>query len=183
MNLREEAKNILEDRGLLRILEKYGKPYPVGSYLCDLMAWEDLDISMECETPTQEMLYRLTEDVNRLLKPYQYEGRIIDKNKMFYSCKTSLNGRRWSVDIWFRDRKDIEKTICFCRQLQERTQRDPTKRDAILSMKRGLIDRGLYGIDKNPHCHYHSGDIYHAVLDENVDTVDKLIKSYPIHND
>ena len=102
---------------------------------------------------------------------------------MFYSCETKLNGTRWNVDIWFRDREDIEETIGFCRKLQEKTKNDPAKRDAILSIKRNLIDRGLYGIDKDPHCHYHSGDIYNAVLEKNVDTVDKLMQSYPIHKD
>ena len=44
--LRQEANEIIHERGLDAILQPYGRVWYGGSYALDLMAWPDLDISM-----------------------------------------------------------------------------------------------------------------------------------------
>lgn len=183
MSLREDADRILWEKGLFRILEKYGTPHPVGSYRCDLMTWEDLDISMECSDPSEQMLYDLAKDVNAQLVPYSFEGKVLPDKSMFYSCKTKIGEKRWNIDIWFRNADAVRKTVDFCERLKRCTAAEPEKRERILRMKRELADRGMYGIDKNPASHYHSGDIYHAVLEDGVETTEEFLKKYALHRD
>ena len=183
MSLREEATSILQEKGLFKVLEKYGMPHPVGSYLCDLMAWEDLDISMECDAPSPETLYQLTGDINALLTPYSFEGRAFKDGSMFYSCETKVDEKRWSINIWFRDRDAIRKTVEYCESLRQQTEKNPEKKEQIVALKRELMLRGMYGIDKDPTNHYHSGDVYRAILEDDVKTVEEFLKKYPLHKD
>ena len=181
MSIRDEAERLLYESGLMRILETYGRAYPVGSYLYDLMAWEDLDISIECENPTEEMLYRFSHCVNQLLNPYRFEAGMKGKNAMFYSCETKIYDRRWNIDIWFRDRESVAATLEHCQMLEQRVKNEPDQRKKIMDFKEALISMDLYGMDKNPIRHYHSGDIYRAVLEDDVKDVEEFLKRYPLH--
>ena len=57
MTIKEQAKCILYDCGLLDELSKYGTPHIVGSYRMDMMAWNDLDIDIENENMSLGKLY------------------------------------------------------------------------------------------------------------------------------
>ena len=181
MSIRDEADQILHGSGLMSILKKYGKVYPVGSYLYDLMAWEDLDISIECEKTAEEMLYELSHSINQLMKPYRFEAGIKGENAMFYSCEIKVNDKRWNMDIWFRDRKSIDTTLERCRVLSAQVEGNPESRNQIIGLKKDLIKLGLYGIDKNPVGHYHSDDVYRAVLEDEIKTVEAFLEKYPLH--
>ena len=149
MSIRGEAEWLLYESGLMCILEMYGRAYPVGSYLYDLMAWEDLDISIECENPTGEMLYSFSHSVNQLLKPYRFEAGLKGGNAMFYSCETKVRDCRWNIDIWFRDHQSVAATLEHCQMLQKRMENEPEQRKRIMDFKEALISKGLYGMDKN----------------------------------
>ena len=100
---------------------------------------------------------------------------------MFYSCETKINGKRWNMDIWLRDRKSIDATLERCRVLSARVEGNPESRDQIIGLKKNLIKLGLYGIDKNPVGHYHSDDVYRAVLEDEIKTVEAFLEKYPLH--
>ena len=69
MSVKEAADHLLEVSGLMDVLSKYGKPVPVGSYRMNLMAWEDLDISMAGPMPDAEQYRRITQEVEAALRP------------------------------------------------------------------------------------------------------------------
>lgn len=66
--LRREGTELLEARGLRRLLERYGTPHPVGSYALDLMVWRDLDITLEAPSITVEEFYFLGGALAELLQ-------------------------------------------------------------------------------------------------------------------
>ena len=180
MEIRNEADVILYELNLLQSLEKYGTPYPVGSYLADVMAWEDIDISIDCDNPEPEVLYALSAEINNLLHPYFYEARVHGNGTMFYSCETKVAGRRWNLDIWFRDSNSIARTLEYCSEIKRRTEDEPEKKALIIAIKQGLVAHGMYGIDKDPHYHYHSRDVYRAVLEDGITSLEQFLRTYPI---
>lgn len=54
--LKQEADKLLVGKGLMRILEAYGRPYVTGSYDLDTMTWRDLDLYLEMETCSEERI-------------------------------------------------------------------------------------------------------------------------------
>ena len=47
-----------------------------------------------------------------------------------------------------------------------------------MEIKRELIKLKLYGIDKMPDKHYHSDEIYSAVLDEGIITFEEFMRKH-----
>ena len=100
MGIRKEADRLLYELGLLKLLERHGKVYVVGSYRTDLMTHNDLDIDIEGNDHSIEGVFALAADVNALLKPYRFEGMAAAKgDKFFYGCETGITGERWNLDI------------------------------------------------------------------------------------
>ncbi len=75
MTIKEQAKCILYDHGLLEELGRYGTPHIVGSYRMDMMAWNDLDIDIENENMSLDKLYRLSQFVIDKFHPIWYEAK------------------------------------------------------------------------------------------------------------
>ena len=183
MEIRDAAEKILYEMGLMKVLEKYGTPHPVGSYLINAMAWEDIDISMECEDAVPETLYALSDDINRLMKPYFYEARVISEETMFYSCETKVEDQRWNLDIWFRKKEAVAATLMHCAELKQKIAEKAENREHIIAIKQGLAARGMYGIDKDPHRHYHSRDVYRAVLEDGIRDTETFLAAYTIQEE
>ena len=180
MRIRQEADRLLHDFGLLKLLERHGEPHVVGSYRMDMMTYNDLDINIEMNNNSFEGLYALSNDINTLIKPYRFEGYIIANNNLFYGCETDITGERWNIDIWFRSKADIIETKKKCDILSRQFSDNPVLKKAMFDIKHELIKRRLYGIDKSPKKHYHSMDIYKAILDEGILSFDDFTAKYPI---
>ena len=58
-NIKKEANEILNEKGLFSILAAYGKVNISGSYSLDLMTWKDLDIYLEAENITKKKFFKL----------------------------------------------------------------------------------------------------------------------------
>ena len=180
MNLQKEADRLLYDFGLLKIIEAHGTVHIVGSYRMNMMTWNDLDINIESRNHSFEEIYRLAGDINEILKPYRFEGMSNDKeNSYFYGCETDVSGERWNIDIWLRKKPDIIKTEKYCDNIIQKISVDPDLRKKIMTIKEELIKMGLYGMDKSIKKHYHSNEIYDAILNDNVQNIDEFLKKYP----
>jgi hypothetical protein len=57
--IKKDAGEILYEKGLLNILNLFGKPHISGSYALDLMTWRDLDIYLEVENISETDLFEL----------------------------------------------------------------------------------------------------------------------------
>ena len=180
MNIRQSAERFLKETSLLCILRKYGDPVLTGSFHMDMMVWNDLDLYL-CADKSSLDMFALMADINTLLHPIRLEGMVQpEQNRLFYSPETMFMGERWNVDIWVKTCKEIQESLSFCDSILRRVQESPELKDIILAVKRRLISMHLYGFDKHHARHYHSVDIYAAVLNEGVRTPEEFLALHPL---
>ena len=179
VSIHAQADKLLNYFGLLSVLKKYGNVYLVGSYQMDMMVWNDLDIYIEYEKSVIEKFYDLINDINTTLKPFCFEGmQDISNKNIYYGFETYITGERWNVDIWVKDKVEIANTQTYCSDIVNLVNNNPYYKNAITGIKQYLIAQGLYGFDKSPKKHYHSKDIYDAVLKEEILTVKEFIEKH-----
>jgi len=180
MDIRENAERILKEYGLLEKFGRYGIVHIVGSYKMNLMTWNDLDINIENEKYTPNMVFSLSNDLNEILKPYRFEGFCIEKERSyFYGCETYIIGEPWNIDIWFKNRPKIIETEKNNEKVMEYITANPSLKNVIIEIKLKLIELRLYGIQKFSNKHYHSNEIYNAVLNEGIKNFNDFIEKYP----
>lgn len=177
MSLKEKADSILYGSGLLEELNKYGIPHIVGSYRTDTMAWNDLDIDVENDNMSLEKLYDLSRYIIGKFNPTWYEAKEestdIGQKRWFHGFEFVIDGELWNIDIWFFDRKTIDKAENFCDEIIGKLSLFPHKRGQIVRLKEELIARKIYSFDK-----YNSLDVYEAVLNRDISGIDDFIKYY-----
>jgi hypothetical protein len=177
MSIKSNADILLHQTGLLTCLQKYGGVHITGSYYMDTMCWNDLDIYLEAD-PSAFDIYPMIAEVNALLRPFRFDG-FADGGRLFYGLETFAAGERWNIDIWIKDAAGIRRSLEYCDGILHQLRENPEKRAAILSIKAELISMGMYGFDKNKDHHYHSNEIYDAVLNENILTAEELLRRHP----
>lgn len=177
MGIKEDADVLLFDFGLLEELKRYGEPHVIGSYRMDVMSHNDLDIDVCNEGMSMEKMYGLTRYILGKFSPSWYEAKQeVDgqgKTVWFHGFEAVVNGGLWNVDIWFFDRQTVQDAEDFCDKVKSALDKTPAKKAAVLSLKRGLMDKGLYTFE-----HFTSMDVYKAVLEQGILTVDEFLKSY-----
>lgn len=169
------ADRFLYEFGLLNELQKYGTPHIIGSYRMDMMAWNDLDIDVENTDMSQEKLYELTAFIIEKFHPTWYEAKQeVDENGdviWFQGFETMITGELWNFDIWFLDKNKIYDTKCYCDTIASKASDE--QKNIIVNIKETLIDKNLYSFDK-----YRSVDVYKAVIDMNITSVDEFLSEY-----
>ncbi|MBE6615910.1 MAG: hypothetical protein E7631_11490 [Ruminococcaceae bacterium] len=176
-SLRQEADRLLAEFGLLEILREYGEPHVIGSVSMDLMAWPDLDIDVLNTGMCLEKLHRLTGTLLERFSPVWYEAKeeLTDEGKTvwFHGLETEITGTRWNIDIWFFDKETIEKAETYCTEIREKINENPSLQEAVLTLKKELLSRGLYSFEK-----YRSMDVYKAVLELGICDIDTFLTRY-----
>jgi hypothetical protein len=171
--IKEKADKILYDFGLLDKLDQYGKTHIIGSYLMNLMAWNDLDIDVENEEVNIKNIHEIIKFVIDKFTPVWIEGKrsIMNGKKCYFiGFETEVLKELWNVDIWFFDKMEIENCEKYCNEINKKT--DKEKQKTIIGIKRELINAGIYNTQ------YGSVDIYDAVLNHNIKNVHELLKNY-----
>ena len=173
---RTAADRILYGYGLLGKLEEIGKAHIIGSYRMNTMAWNDLDIDIENDRMSMEMLYDLTAFIIETFRPVWYEAKE-EKTETgtvwFHGFETTIIGELWNVDLWFFDRETILQAEQYCDDIARRMTQ--AQKDVTVHIKQELIQRGLYSFEK-----YKSIDIYSAVLDKGVTSIDEFLNCCPL---
>jgi len=166
--IHKEADNILYERGLMKILEKFGTPHVTGSYSLALMTWRDLDIYVESEAMTEENFFTLGKEINNTFHPVKmsYRNERIAKTEglpigLYWGIYLG-NERKggWKIDLWAVDAKECRQRIKFCADIG--AQLTPAHRKFILAIKSECWQDPEYRRS------YSSKDIYEAVLNEHV---------------
>lgn len=177
MNKLEQANHILYDLGLLSELNKYGKFHIIGSYRMNLMVWNDLDIDVENASMSLDKLHQLTNYILNTFNPTWYEAKeeINEQgNKVwFQGFEFYLDNELWNIDIWFLDKNTIKKAEKYCDDISDKIEKSEALKTAIIDIKQELIKRNLYSFDK-----YTSMDVYDAVLNKGVMSIDGFIEKY-----
>ena len=75
------------------------------------------------------------------------------------------------MDLWFFDRETIREAERYCDTIAQAA--GPVQREEIAAIKRALSEKGLYAFDQ-----YGSVDVYRAVLEEGVKTVEEFLERY-----
>ena len=176
MSIRGEADRLLERTGLMDVLRPFGAVAIVGSYSMDLMAWNDLDVYVDAGDWTVERYCDVLGAVAKAVQPVRVDGfQDAAQGRYFIGMETMITGQRWNIDIWGRSTAEIADAQRSNAEMKRRFDADPELRSALVRIKQGLIARGMYGFDKGAK-HYHSPEIYRAVLDEGVRTTEEFLR-------
>ena len=168
-SIKEEANKLLNDYGLLNMLEAYGEVHMIGSYRMDAMAWNDLDIYVENDRVQLKDIYVLMQKIFSKLQPKWFEGKEVIKdgyNHYFIGFETDIIGELWNFDIWFFNKSLIKNTEDYCDNIAKKLHDNPILYDADINIKQALIKAGCYGTQ------FTSVDVYKAVIEDNVINVD-----------
>lgn len=175
MTIRERADALLRQTALMHAVAPC-RAEIVGSYAMDLMSWNDLDLYVVSDGMTAETWTALTARVIAALQPSRIDGfQDAAQGRYFLGIETEISGERWNVDIWGRTTAEIADAQAKNRAMQARFAADAEARAAMLSIKRELIARKMYGFDKGAK-HFHSPEIYDAVLEKGVRRAEDLLR-------
>lgn len=166
--IRQEADDILDKRGLRKILDEYGFVHLTGSYLLGLMTWRDLDIYLENDDLSETRFFDLGERINSLLNPVKmsFRNERIAKTKglppgLYWGIY--LGDERqgaWKIDVWALPKEECKTRGKFCDDLANKISNDA--RLKILSIK------SQCWADPQYRKLYTSNDIYTSVLEKDV---------------
>jgi hypothetical protein len=110
--LQAEAKLVLEDLGLFRLLSEVGSPMLLGSSALGLMVWPDIDITLSypgltidqaMETMRPVYAHPRTKRVQYLNEVGSFNPTGLDMDDRYYFAVYyhALGGTEWKVDISF----------------------------------------------------------------------------------
>ena len=170
--IKKEADEILTGKGLLSILNSYGLPHISGSYVLNLMTWRDLDMYLEVENITETDFFILGSKIASALKPIKmsFRNEIVGKTKglpngLYWGIY--LGDERagaWKIDIWAVNTTECQRLLSYCTDIQEKLT--PAKSLQILNIKSQCWKDPEYRRS------YISMDIYNAVLEKNITTIE-----------
>lgn len=147
----------------------------------DMIVGNDLDIDVTNSEMTNEKLYELTKYIIETYKPVWYEAKqeVNDEGKTiwFHGFETFIEGELWNIDIWFFDQEAIDKAEAYCDNIYEKIKGNLDKRETIMLIKEALIVQGLYNFE-----HYSSIDVYNAVLNKDISSVDEFLEKVQRNN-
>ena len=172
--LHAEADDILDKKGLRKILNQYGVVHITGSYSLGLMTWRDLDIYLEAQNLIEQEFFELGRDIVSLLQPVKmsFRNERIAKTKglpVGFYWGVYLGDEKkgaWKIDIWGLSSKECEERLSFCNQIAEKITSESKMK--ILQIKSRCWMDPLY------RKFYTSNDIYTAVLERHVHDVESF---------
>jgi hypothetical protein len=174
--IKNEADAILYQKGLHKILSKYGTPHISGSYALDLMAWRDLDIYLETENTETKDFFTLGAEINALLQPVKmsFRNELIKQTKglplgLYWGIY--LGNERagdWKIDLWLVDSNECNRLLQFCGDIEKELNSENRKQ--ILEIK------SRCWMDPEYRYSYTSIEIYHAVLNKGITEIDGFKK-------
>lgn len=173
--LQSAARSLLRETDLFATLETAGHVQPVGSFNLGLMVWPDLDIEVITTDPPQpETVLDVLRDLvlTSGIQKINYADHRTSTGDgppagIYVGPDVGFRGLAWQVDLWFIDRTIAQQRRNFNDHI--RRSLDGVTRKAILEIKQVAAASDTYHRDVS------SVDIYQAVLDHNVRTVDGFV--------
>ena len=179
--IKAEADEIFLNHGLLDILNSFGTPHITGSYALGLMTWRDLDIYLQVDNFSQTDFFKLGGKISAAFNPVKMSFR----NELIAQTKGLPTGLYWGiyfgneragdrkVDIWAVSATECRRLIQYCTAIQQKLT--PETISKILNIKSQCWQDPEYRRS------YSSADIYDAVLEKNVSSIEsfrKYLKTY-----
>jgi hypothetical protein len=171
--LHAEADRLLSG-GLQDMLDTFGDVHIVGSYALGLMTWRDLDIHVVREPLERGAFFDLGRRIADHLQPHRmhFRDETIEATpglpRGLYWGVYLGNEREgaWKIDIWATSSANFEPTRRFCDAIAKRLT--PETRESILQIKAACWQHPEYRRG------FSSADIYEAVFEHGVRTVDQF---------
>jgi hypothetical protein len=172
--IKNEADVILYRQELFTVLSKYGVPYITGSYALNLMTSGDLDIYVQKENMDEAEFFQLGAEINKRYHPVKmsYRNERITQTKelpfgLYWGVYLG-NERKdgWKIDIWAVDEKECQRLLKFCNDIAAKLT--PLSEEIILIIKSNCWQDPEYRRS------YSSKDIYEAVLDQGITTLQEF---------
>ena len=164
--LHAQADKMLAETGLLALLEQHGhNPSISGSYAYNLMVYPDLDMDLELDTITPEIVAGVAGNLaaSGFIRKINYRDTVHFPairpgipTGYWFGLEIPYEGDSWGVDCWLTEVSTSDVTNDYAERL---AVLDQPARDAILRIKYDLIRTNQYGMG-----HYLSVDVYNAVL-------------------
>lgn len=169
--LQREANDVRTALHLDDLLGTIGEPVLVGSAALGLMIWEDLDLTVICESLDLGPVL----DIGRSLASLPDVHEVTFRNDMGrWNVETDrypdglylrvryqrVGGAEWNLDLWFVDEPERQPDLRHVRALPPLLTEE--NRQAILAIKTVLHRRSDYG------SRITSADIYTAVLENGI---------------
>lgn len=174
--IRAEGDDILNRKGLRKLTEEYSPFHIVGSYTLQLMVWRDLDIVMDAPNITISQFFELGERITALLSPWKMfftnnrdnEPRRYPKGLYWGIRLGDIKRGAWKIDLWAFDSDVCQEKVQECQKLASRINDE--NRLIILDIKTHVWNHPRYRDTMT------SQDIYDAVLDHSVKSIDDFWK-------
>jgi hypothetical protein len=168
--IKKEADELLQKFGLLNIIGKYGDIHFTGSYKLDLMLKKDIDISLVCDSLSVKEFTQLGKELIDILETpsaYYRNTRInpIEKRPED-ALYWGINIGEWWIDLWAMNSSVFQRSKNYIDNIASKL--NGQNRLIILELKKEFLSSGKYG--KN----FGSRELYDAVLNYNVKTIDEL---------
>jgi hypothetical protein len=172
--LREEARRLLFDEGLLSLISAVGPAMVVGSYVFELMAWRDVDIHVQLPHEKDvATFFDLGKAVATRFEVTQmsYSNQFIRPDQpeeygLYWGIRILFGGGIWKVDLWGFGEQAYGQAADSVEALRERLA--AADRLAVLRIKDGVCQRPEYRKETR------AVDIYRAVMEGGVRTVEEF---------
>jgi hypothetical protein len=172
--IKAEADVLLSEKGLLQILNSFGKPHITGSYSLDLMTWRDLDIYLEVNNLSEADFFNLGSQICTTLTPVKmsFRNELLAKTKSLpagWYWGVYLGNERaggWKIDIWAVSTQECKQLIRYVADIKQKLTPETIAR--ILAIKSECWQDPQYRRS------YSSTDIYEAVLEKNISNIEEF---------
>lgn len=170
--IKQEADAILFEKGLFSLLRSYGTPHVSGSYALDLMTWRDLDIYLQVDNFSLTDFFELGNQICTAFIPpkMSFRNELIAKTEGLPSglywgiYMGNERAGAWKIDIWAVSAWECHRLLAFCALIKE--QLTPGTTEMILDIKSQCWKDPAYRRS------YNSTDIYQAVLEKGITTLE-----------
>ena len=174
VELREEARTLLHEEGLLSIIQQVGPVCVIGSYALNLMTWRDLDISVQL--PDENDIPRFFGIGQRIVEKFQvarmtFNNPVLLPNfpygrGLYLGPHMLYRGQNWKVDLWGYGKDDYQMNLHKFGRLSDELR--DADRLSILRIKNEVCKRPEYIHEVT------SMDIYEAVAKHNINTIEEF---------
>ena len=175
--LRKEASKLLNDEGLLSLLQDFGETRVIGSYTLDTMTWRDIDISIKLPDAKDVLLF--FKIGKKIAKKYQitkmsFSNHFIRNfpgfdHGLYWGIQLLFVEQEWKIDLWGYGETEFEEHMSEFDDLHEKLQK--ADRNALLRIKHVISQHPNYRGDI-----YNSMKVYQAVIEDKVTSVAQFNK-------
>lgn len=175
--LRNEASQLLNNAGLLKLLQSYGDTRVIGSYTLDTMTWRDIDISIKLPHARDVMFFfEIGESIARKFQVAKMSFSnffIRDFPKfdqgLYWGIQLLYAEHEWKIDLWGYGETEYDHHMSEFDELHEQLQQ--VDRLATLRIKHVISQRPDYRGDV-----YNSMNIYQASIENRITSVEEFNK-------